>query len=671
MNLGEAKAELKYLRAKIRRHDNLYYNLASPEISDSQYDELRMRLNAIEERFKELVTKTSPSKQVGAPIFGSHFRKITHKKPMLSLDNAFSKADIFKFMDKVSKFLRIDQATLELCGEQKIDGLSASIVYKDGEILYGATRGNGYLGEDVTGNLKTIADVPERIGLPGEIEIRGEVYMPTDSFMALNEERKLQAESLFVNPRNAAAGSIRQLDAAVTASRNLKFFAYYMDSFGNDLGIATQIDMLQLLQELEFSVAQYRLCRNVDEVMDYYEQMLMTRNELEYEIDGAVFKINSLKLQEDLGFVGRSPRHSIAFKFPAGEAKTDIIDIVVSVGRTGKITPIAIVSPVIVGGATVSKATLHNFEEISRKGIAIGDTVTISRSGDVIPKITSVVEKSGNCVPQSPTTCPSCGSTLEREGESIDLFCMNYHGCPSQFARYAAYFVSKHCFDIPGFGAKQIEEFIWEGRIKSVIDIFRLKEMDDHGAKLAQKPTWGEISANKLYAAIDSKRTITLPRFITSLAILGVGEITARLLADKFETIDNLMNATKVELRELDGLGKTTTEHICSYMSNPKNIEFVQDLLRYVTIIPYKRTETMDTTSMFYKKTVVFTGKLERTSRSQAKQIAASRGAIVTSSISSKTDFVIVGNDAGSKLGQAKMLGVTLLTEDEFLQHAK
>jgi DNA ligase (NAD+) len=473
-------------------------------------------------------------------------------------------------------------------------------MYREGSISYGATRGNGFVGEDVTQNTKTIANLPKQLELSGEIEVRGEVYMPIASFVTLNEERRLQEESVFANPRNAAAGSLRQLNPAVVASRNLKFFAYHIDSFGSELGVSTQIEALQLLQKLGFSVAQYCLCRNMDDIMRYYEKTFSIRGGLEYEIDGTVFKINSLRLQRELGHVGRNPRHSIAFKFPAYEAQTDIVDITITVGRTGKLTPVAILKPVTLSGATISRATLHNFEEIARKGLAIGDTITVSRSGDVIPKINAIVKKSGNNVYFPPGTCPSCGKILAKSGKAVDLFCTNYHGCPSQFERYVTYFVSKQCFDINGLGKKQIKEFIEEGRIKNVVDIFKLKEKDRE-SPLAQKPSWGTISVKKLYSSIERGRTITLPRFIISLAILGVGERIAQLLADKFETIQCLMNASEQDILEIDGVGGGIAQHIYTYMRDPSNLEFIDELLKYVTISEHKKVTIGDKTSIFFK----------------------------------------------------------------------
>ncbi|MDR0942622.1 MAG: NAD-dependent DNA ligase LigA [Holosporales bacterium] len=668
----EAKAEIDFLKAEVNRHDELYYNKATPEISDAEYDVLRRRLVEIEEKFKELEKPDSPSRKVGASVSNSPFSKIRHKTPMLSLDNAFSLEDVEKFIERAARFLNGDGKDFEFCGEHKIDGLSASIVYKDGKLLYGATRGDGYTGEDITSNIKTIKDVPHQIKIYGDVEVRGEVYMPISSFNALNAEREANNEPLFANPRNAAAGSLRQLDSKITASRNLKFFAYYIDGGDNALGISTQTETMQFLKELGFSTAQYRLCKNLDEIKDLYDEILQNRSSLEHEIDGAVFKINSLRLQETLGFVGRNPRHSIAFKFKAEEAQTTIADIIVNVGRTGKITPVAVLEPVNLAGATISKATLHNFDEIERKDIAIGDKVTILRSGDVIPKIISVVAKSGNGKFERPTVCPSCGCKLVQYQDLVDLYCPNHYYCSSQVVRYISYFVSKNCFDILGLGEKQITEFYNEGRIQNAVDIFRLKEKESGGYPLlSQKPGWGEISAQKLYDSIENSKAITLPRFITALAIPGIGEVVSQILADRFLTIENLMAAPKEELIEIDGCGSLMAEDIVAFFNDKTNLRFINDLLQYAAIKEHKPREAQNANGALYGKTVVFTGKLSRMSRTQAKQIASSIGAVVSSSISSKTDFVIVGEDAGSKLKKAKDLNVAIMTEEEFLQNAK
>ena len=670
LTYNEAKSELDFLKEELKRHDELYYNKVFPEISDWEYDELRRRLNEIEDRFEDLKTKDSPSQKIGAKISTSTFSKIIHKTPMLSLDNAFSKEDMQNFIEKAANFLNLSPDVFEFCGEHKIDGLSASIFYKNGELAYSATRGDGYIGEDITENIKTLSDVPKYIDFSEEIEIRGEVYMPIKSFKDLNEKREISGEQLFANPRNAAAGSLRQIDPNITKSRNLKFFAYYVNSFEKDLNLKTQIDIMELLKKLGFKTAEYKLCKSLDDIMDYYTEISAKRSLLKYEIDGTAFKINSLELQNRLGFVGRTPRHSIAFKFPAEEAKTKIRDIIVSVGRTGKITPVAILEPVNLNGAMVSKATLHNFNEIERKQIAIGDTVKILRSGDVIPKIIAVIKKSENSTFSTPISCPSCGSSLIKYPNLIDLYCPNHYGCISQVVRYISYFVSKNCFDISGLGEKQIKEFYEEGRIKTAIDIFKLKEKESI-SPLFEKEGWGKVSAEKLYQAIDNSKNISFPKFIVSLGIPGVGEIISQILADKFENIYKLTSAKKSELIKIDGLGEMMADEIYLFFQNEININFINDLVKYITITPYKKKEIKDKTSKFYNKTMAFTGTLSKISRAEAKQLATSKGAVITSAISNKTDIVIVGENPGSKLKKAIELNIKILTEEEFLKNVR
>lgn len=662
--------ELEFLKKELKRHDDLYYNLSNPEITDVEYDELRKRLNELENHFPALKSSDSPSQKVGATV-GNLFSKITHKTPMLSLDNAFSKDDMLSFVERVRRFLKLsDTDGIEFCAEQKIDGLSASILYQNGKLLYGATRGDGYIGEDITKNLKTIDNIPHNIEYLGELEVRGEVYMPIDSFNKLNEFRELNAEQTFANPRNAASGSLRQLDPEVTRERNLKFFAYYIRSTDSNLKFNTQTEVMEYLQKLGFSTARYELCRTTDEIMTYYDEIYSTRGKLNYDIDGTVFKVNSLELQERLGFVGRSPRHSLAFKFPPEIAETKILDILINVGRTGKITPVAVLEPTNLMGATISKATLHNFEETKRKSIAIGDSVKILRSGDVIPKILAVTQKSSNQVFEPPLKCPSCGAALVQYPQLVDLYCPNRYSCPEQVVNYISYFVSKSCFNIVGFGQKQILEFYNEGRIKSAIDIFKLEDYDKH-FPLSQKPGWGKTSAAKLYNAINASKTISLPRFIASLGIPGVGEVISEMLTSKFESLDNLITASKADLVDIEGLGELIASEIYSFFRNQVNIDFVHELVKCVTITPYTPTRNLDQNNMFFNKSLIFTGTLSQMSRDEAKKLAASKGARIASAISKNVDFVVLGEKAGSKLKKAQDLGITILTEEEFLDAVK
>ncbi len=667
LSILEAKKEAEYLAREIKRHDELYYNQSSPEISDFEYDKLRKRLIEITSKFQGILIDDSVLEKVGAPV-NRTFSKVTHKNPMLSLDNAFSREDIESFIARCCRFLNLSEDPLTFCAEQKIDGLSASIIYKNGKLEYAATRGDGYIGENITQNIKTIKSIPHKINLQGDVEIRGEVYMPIESFLLLNDERELAGEQPFANPRNAAAGSLRQLDPKITASRNLRFFAYYIKSFDEDLDLSLQTQTLEYLKNLGFDVSDNKLCKNIEEITEYYNDTEKIRDSLSYEIDGTVFKVDSLDLQERLGSIGRSPRHSIAFKFKAEEANTRLNDIIIQTGRSGKITPVAVLEPISLSGVVVSRATLHNFDEIKRKDIRIGDIVTVLRSGDVIPKITAAIKSEEHYkLPEfnPPTKCPSCGTSLVKYRDLVDLYCPNHYSCRDQIIRYMEYFVSKDCFNIDGFGKKQVAEFYNTGRIKNVIDIFKLEESDD--GSLAESPGWGTTSVRNLFQSINQSRLIEFSKFIMSLGIPGVGEIYSISLADNFSDIEALMNATTEDFISLEGLGDLMALEIYEFFHNELNTSFVNKLLQNVVVQYSDRKKDIDTTNRFYNKTVVFTGKLSKISRDEAKKIALSRGARVSSSISNKTDFVVVGEAAGSKLKKAQELGIGTLTEEEWM----
>ncbi|GHT88948.1 DNA ligase [Alphaproteobacteria bacterium] len=670
-DLAEAKEELERLTKEIKKHDELYYDKNMPEISDSEYDKLRENLNKIEQKFPELKSENSISQNIGfAP--SRQFSKISHRAPMLSLDNAFSKEDMIQFIEKVEKFLKISRENIVFCAEQKFDGLSASIFYKNGKIERAATRGDGYTGEDITENIKFVSNIPKIIDINSEIEIRGEVYMPISVFAELNEKREKKGELLFANPRNAAAGSLRQLDPAVTKSRNLKFFAYALNDYSQELKMENQSEVLDNLKGLQFDVGEYKLCFNIENIMEYYDKFYQNRKLLAYDIDGVVFKINSLDMQHRLGFVGRNPRYAIAFKFPAEQAETKITDIFVNVGRTGKVTPVAILDPVELTGAVISRATLHNFEEIKRKDIRIGDLVTIMRSGDVIPKIVSAdkSKRGENFIEILPIEhCHSCNAKLVKYADLIDLYCPNHYSCPAQIIRYISYFTSKNCFNIVSLGEKQIQDFYYEGRIKSAIDIFKLEE--NNGIEFApvhEKPGWGKTSEANLFRNINLSRNIEFPRFIAALEIPGIGENLSQILAEKFKNIENLLALSKEELTEIDGFGEISAIKIFDFFQNEININFIKCLLKYVTILYAKKQNILNKNDLFFNKIIVLTGKLEKFSRQEAKQIIMNRGGHVSSVISQKTDFVIAGENAGSKLNKARELGITVLSESELIK---
>lgn len=654
--------EIQRLSDEIRKHDELYYNKSQPIISDHEYDLLRQKLLILEKTYPEFDKPNSPSHTVG-PTKLAPFAKIEHKTPMLSLENAFNQQEMEDFIQKIQKYLNMPFAELTFCGEQKIDGLSASIIYKKGKLQIASTRGNGYIGENITENIKTIGNIPHTIKTDfdnDELEVRGEVYMPLSSFQDLNKQRKNDNEPLFSNPRNAASGSLRQLEASITASRNLKFFAYYM----NPNNCRSQTDILATLKNLGFAVAKFTICKNLHQITQFYRDMINDRKNIDYEIDGAVFKINSLEYQARLGFVGRTPRHSIAFKFPEDEATTDIIDIEVNVGRSGTITPVAILKPINLGGAIISRATLHNFDEIQRLDLAIGDTVVLKRSGEVIPKITRVLTKNSKTSYEQPRTCPSCETKLCKEAGMVALYCPNHYTCPAQAVNYLAYFVSKNCFNIDGLGKKQIQKLYKDGVLKSPIDIFELYKYPLH-----MKSGFGSISARKLLDNIDNSKKISFDKLITSLAIPNIGEITAKLLADKFEQLDHLLSCSVEELLEIEGIGNTMALDICSFFKNSINLDFIKQLMTYIQVFHIKKKlKDVQTNNKFYGKTVMFTGKLISISRNEAKQQVLKYGAKIVSTISKNVDYLIVGEKPGSKLKTAKELGIEIITEKEWIE---
>ncbi len=703
----QAEAELAELAELLRWHDELYHGQDQPEISDAEYDALRNRNNAIEARFPELVRKDSPSRRVGAaPAAG--FRKIRHSVAMLSLGNAFTRQDMRDFVESLRNFMRelSDPAIpIELVGEPKIDGLSLSIRYEQGRLVSAATRGNGSEGEDVTANVATIAEIPKTLagrGWPETLEVRGEVYMSDEDFLSLNARQAEAHETLFANPRNAAAGSLRQLDAAITAQRPLRFFAYAWGEISEPLA-ETQWKARQRLQELGFRLNEpARLVKvageDFDTIFSLYDDIQTQRASLGFSIDGVVVKVNRLDWQARLGFVSRSPRWAIAWKFPPEQAQTSIKTISVQVGRTGKITPVANLSPVNVGGVLVSRASLHNQDEIQRKDIRAGDTVIIQRAGDVIPQVVSVVldqRPPGTEPYRFPTTCPDCLEPLVRKPGEADTFCVNGLNCPAQAVERLIHFASRDAFDIEGLGVKNIESFYAKGLIRSPVDIFTLELRNGSpaapGARAAEEATpplrewegWGEVSERKLYDAIQRVRTIPLDRFIYALGIPQVGQSTARLLARHYlrlghwrecmEQAFDTETEAHAQLLAINGIGQNMAEDILNFFHEPRNLEILDQLTLpqnglapLLTIIDFAPPVAA---SPIAGKTVVFTGSLETLSRNEAKARAESLGANVAGSVSKKTDYVVVGADAGSKEKKARELGLTILNEKEWLAY--
>jgi DNA ligase (NAD+) len=682
-----ARAELKRLAEEIARHDRLYHEKDAPEISDAAYDALRRRNEAIEKRFPALVRADSPSRRVGAaPATG--FAKVTHRRPMLSLDNAFDEADVRGFFQSVHNFFRspedlkrVDPAAIEVAAEPKIDGLSCSLRYEDGALVLAATRGDGVTGEDVTVNVKTLATVPQRLkgrSWPEAIEIRGEVYMERPGFFQLNSEREKAGEPVFANPRNAAAGSLRQLDPSITASRPLKFFAYAWGEASRPIA-RTHWEALRHFRDWGFAVNPLsKLCRGVEEVLAFHREMAARRAELPYDIDGVVYKVNDLALEERLGFAARAPRWAIAHKFPAQQAQTVLNEIIIQVGRQGSLTPVAVLEPITVGGVVVQRATLHNEDEIERKDIREGDTVIIQRAGDVIPQVVEVVKerRPRHSKPYVfPQKCPICGSLAVREPGEAARRCTGGLICPAQVVERLRHFVSRDAFDIEGLGEKHIAEF-WEDKlIKTPADIFRLDF-----AGIAEREGWGEQSAAKLKDAIEARRRITLDRFIYALGIPQVGQQTAKLLARHYRSFERWRRAMIAsndregeawrELNDIHGIGEDMATDIAGFFAERHNLALLQELLREVEVTDYEGGRA-PAHSPLAGKTIVFTGTLAQMSRSEAKARAEALGANVSGSVSGKTDYLVVGADAGSKADKAKALGVKTLSEDEWLALAK
>jgi len=679
----EARDELAWLAEEIGRHDRLYYTDAAPEISDADYDALRRRNTAIEARFPELIRSDSPSRRIGAaPATG--FAKVTHSRPMLSLENAFEDSDVREFFSGIRNFFRrtatetmVAEDVIEIMAEPKIDGLSIGLTYRRGRLVQGATRGNGVTGENVTANLRTLATIPGALAgkdWPELIEIRGEVYLERAGFFALNEERAAAGEPVFANPRNAAAGSLRQLDSTITARRPLKFFAY---AWG-EASVAfahTHQEALERFRGWGFTVnPRSRLCHGVDQALAYYAEIAGDRAELPYDIDGVVYKVNDLGLQERLGMVSRAPRWAVAQKFPAQQAQTVLRDISIQVGRQGSLTPVAMLEPITVGGVVVQRATLHNEDEIARKDVRVGDTVIVQRAGDVIPQIVSVVldRRPKDAQPYIfPDHCPICGSLAVREPGQVARRCTGGLICAAQAVERIRHFVSRDCFDIEGLGEKHITAFWQDGLIRQPGDIFRLDP-----AVIMNREGWGELSARNLMTAIDERRRIAFDRFINALGIPQVGQATARLLARHYRSLANWRREMEVAqdpesealagLVEIGGIGESMAADIIGFFAEPHNRAVLDDLAREVTVLDYEGPARR-TASPLAGKTIVFTGSLESMSRSEAKARAEALGANVTSSVSAKTDYVVAGADPGSKATKAAALGVKLLDEAGWL----
>lgn len=664
----EVVEEIERLRKEIAYHDYRYYILNEPVISDAEYDELMRRLKELESKYPELITPDSPTQRVGgAPA--PEFKKVRHEEPMLSLDNAFSKEELLAFDQRIKKWS--GESEIEYVVEHKIDGVSVSLVYEDGVFVVGATRGDGVTGEDVTANLRTIKTLPLRLikDLPGRLEVRGEVFMTKEEFERINAEREEAGLPLFANPRNAAAGSLRQLDPRVTASRALDIYVYYLIN-PEKWGIYKHWDALNFIRELGFKVNPYsRLCKNIEEVWNYCEEWEKKKSSLSYAVDGVVLKVNRMDLWRKLGATSKSPRWAIAFKFPPEEATTKILDIVVNVGRTGILTPVAIFEPVHLGGTIVKRASLHNEDEIRRKDVKIGDWVIVRKAGEIIPEVVKVIveRRTGNEIDfRMPDKCPVCGASVVRPEGEVAYRCIGIN-CPAQLKERIRHFASRDAMDIRGLGPAIIEQLVDKKLVKDIADLYYLTY--DHVLSLERM---GPKSASNLIKAINASRNRPLANLLFGLGIRYVGKVVAKLLADKFLTIDRLAKASYFELMEIEGIGEKVASSVVEFFREPQSLELIEKLRRAGVNLGREKEAPKEVKENFFKgKTVVFTGELKSFTRTQASQLLESLGAQVLDSVSKKVNLVIVGENPGSKYEKALSLGIPILNEREFLERLK
>ena len=682
-NEQQAAADLKRLAEEIGRHDRNYHQLDAPTVSDAEYDALRRRNQAIEARFPGLVRADSPSRQIGAaPAQG--FRKVRHSHPMLSLDNAFDDEDVADFYGRIQRFLGLEpDAEIHIVAEPKIDGLSAALLYENGTLVRGATRGDGETGEDVTNNLRVTGDVPHRLkghDIPERLEIRGEVYMRRKDFFALNAAQEKADKPVFANPRNAAAGSLRQLDSEITKTRPIRFFGYAWGEVSAPIADSLWAAREKLAQWGFALNEPTRLCKSLEAVLEHYRVLEESRASLPFDIDGVVYKVDRLDWQGRLGMVSRAPRWAVAHKFPAEKAQTLLKAIDIQVGRTGTLTPVARLEPVTVGGVVVSNATLHNEDEIERKDVRPGDTVIVQRAGDVIPQVVEVVmERRSKSAKRFkfPAVCPECGSAAIRGEDEVARRCTGGLVCPAQAVERLRHFVSRNAFDIEGLGEKQILAFWQEGLVKEPADIFALARRNNDEATidppLQEWEGWGETSVRNLFAAIDLRRNIGIDRFLYALGIRHVGQATARLLARHYETPERFLDAMAAaqdrdgqafhDLVDIDGIGPKVAGIIIEFFAEPHNLTAVEDLRAEILV---EDAEPVESESEIAGKTVVFTGTFETVTRAEAKAKAEMLGAKVASSVSVKTDYVVAGPGAGSKLKKAQALELTVLSEADW-----
>lgn len=666
MNKKSAQDRIAKLHELISYHRDLYYQSQSPEISDEAYDSLEKELKILEEQFPELKLQKSPVNTVGG-FADKLFTSVEHKVAQWSFNNAFSKEDIFDFDKRVKNFLYKDlekEVEVEYLTELKIDGLKIVIEYQDGKLVQATTRGDGRVGEDVTANVLQIKDIPHTVSEKRNIIVEGEIYMTRKQFDVINADLKSREEKIYANPRNLAAGTLRQLDQAMVKARKLSAFIY--DLAYAPFEIPNQKEELDYLESIGLPVSKHRkLCKTIDQVMDFWTTWNAKRSSYDFDLDGTVLKVNKKEFQDSLGYTGKAPRFAIALKFEAQEVTTLVEDIAFQVGRTGVITPVAHLTPVLVSGSTVSRATLHNEDEIKRLDIRVGDTVILKKAGDVIPKIIKVVTelRPKNTKPFIfPNKIPQCGGdgSIERIPGEVAYRCVDKSSYELQ-RKKLHYFVSKAAFDIEDMGPKVIDVLLQENLIQTPVDIFTLKKGD-----LLTLPRFGEKSVDNIFISIEKSKSITFARCITALSIDGVGEETAELLSQKYKTFDELFDATVSDFEEIHGIGKVVAETIVNWFSNAQNKKMIKELLKHVSI----KNEDKKS-SKLSGKTFVFTGSLEQISRDQAKKYTKDNGGSVSSTVSKKTDYVVAGEEAGTKLEKAKQLGVKIITESEFLKMLK
>ena len=655
--MKQVQEEISKLVSLLNKYSYDYYVEDNPQISDTEYDTLYKQLEKLEENHPEYILENSPTQRVGDRVL-DEFEKITHKVPMLSLSNTFSTKDLRDFDARISKL--VPDHSVEYICELKIDGLAISIKYENGKLVSAATRGDGSIGEDVTENIKTIFSIPKVLKDNRTFEVRGEVYLPRKSFELLNSERESNNEVLFANPRNAAAGSLRQLDSKITGKRRLSAFIY---SIVGDDSIVSQENALNTAKEYNLPVnPNFKLCKSIDEVIDYINYWTEHKKNLPYDIDGIVIKVNSYSTQEEIGYTQKSPRWATAYKFPEEELATKLLDVELSVGRTGIITPVAILDPIVISGSTVSKASLHNKDIVEELDIHIGDMVVVKKAGEIIPKVVRVVRElrtEGSIKYTMPNTCPSCGQqTYTKENDPFTR-CKN-PDCPDQNIRRIIHFASRDALNIEGLGDKVVTTLYEKGIIAHTIDLFSLER-----EKLISLDRMGEKSVDNLLNAIENSKQNSLDKVIFALGILNVGKKAGKILAEKYLNLSNLMNATLDELVNLDDVGQITAESILDYLSDENNIKFINDLIK-VGMNPQYEVQEVNTNNIFAGKTVVLTGKLVELTRNEAKEYLEKYGAKVTGSVTSKTDLVIAGEKAGSKLAKAEQLGIRVINEEEF-----